>query len=75
MPKAKKQPHSVGNSPYSRPNATARETASKAVNNVFRMNTALGQHILKNPGVAQAIVDKAGLKQSDVTFDREKLSY
>lgn len=68
MPKAKKQLRPVGNSPYSRPNAAAREAASKAVNNVFRMNTDLGQHILKNPGVAQAIVDKAGLKQSDVTF-------
>lgn len=31
------------------------------------MNTDLGQHVLKNPGVAQAIVDKADLKQSDVS--------
>ncbi|KAL8927401.1 MAG: hypothetical protein Q9172_001399, partial [Xanthocarpia lactea] len=30
------------------------------------MNTNIGQHVLKNPGVAQAIVDKADLKQSDV---------
>jgi len=29
------------------------------------MNTDLGQHILKNPGVAAAIVAKASLKQSD----------
>lgn len=29
------------------------------------MNHDLGQHILKNPGVASAIVDKANLKQSD----------
>jgi 18S rRNA (adenine1779-N6/adenine1780-N6)-dimethyltransferase len=35
---------------------------------VFKMNTDLGQHVLKNPGVAQAIVDKADLKQSDVSF-------
>ncbi len=41
-------------------------------NNVFKFNTDLGQHILKNPGVAQAIVDKADLKQSDVRCD---LSY
>jgi 18S rRNA (adenine1779-N6/adenine1780-N6)-dimethyltransferase len=33
------------------------------------MNTDLGQHILKNPGVAQAIVNKAGLKQSDVVLE------
>lgn len=41
-------------------------TKPAAVNNVFKMNTDLGQHVLKNPGVAQAIVDKADLKQSDV---------
>jgi len=38
----------------------------KAANHIFKMNTDLGQHVLKNPGVAQAIVDKADLKQSDV---------
>ncbi|KAF2834868.1 hypothetical protein M501DRAFT_999905 [Patellaria atrata CBS 101060] len=39
---------------------------SKAAHSIFKMNTDIGQHILKNPGVAQAIVDKADLKQSDV---------
>lgn len=33
------------------------------------MNTDLGQHILKNPGVAQAIVDKASVKQSDIVLE------
>ena len=33
------------------------------------MNTTLGQHVLKNPGVAQAIVDKASLKQSDIVLE------
>jgi hypothetical protein len=66
MGKVQKRNHSSsGDKPYSR-NASAKEAASKAVNKVFKMNTDLGQHILKNPGVAQAIVDKAGLKQSDV---------
>ena len=37
-------------------------------NNIFKMNTNIGQHVLKNPGVAQAIVDKADLKQSDVIY-------
>lgn len=32
------------------------------------MNTDLGQHVLKNPGVADAIVNKADLKQSDVVL-------
>jgi 18S rRNA (adenine1779-N6/adenine1780-N6)-dimethyltransferase len=42
---------------------------TKAANSIFRMNTDIGQHVLKNPGVAQAIVDKADLKQSDVRCD------
>lgn len=33
------------------------------------MNKDLGQHVLKNPGVAQALVDKAGLKQSDTVLE------
>lgn len=33
------------------------------------MNTSIGQHVLKNPGVAQAIVDKADLKQSDIVLE------
>ena len=47
--------HSVG--------STQRDDVAKAV---FKMKTNIGQHVLKNPGVAQAIVDKAELKQSDV---------
>lgn len=74
MPKAKKSnPGGYGNgaskAPYAKPSSAAKEAASKAVNNVFKMNTDLGQHILKNPGVAQAIVDKAGLKQSDIVLE------
>ncbi|KAH0604488.1 uncharacterized protein H6S33_006865 [Morchella sextelata] len=75
MPKARKShptptPTSAG--PYARPappTPSAKAAATKAVNNVFKMNTGLGQHILKNPGVAQAIVDKAGLKQSDIVLE------
>ena len=48
-------------SPYSR-NASK----SKAANNIFKMNTDIGQHVLKNPGIAEAIIQKADLKQSDV---------
>lgn len=40
---------------------------SKAASNIFKMNADLGQHVLKNPGVAEAIVNKADLKQSDVS--------
>ena len=62
MPKAHKRHTPSGGSkasPYANP------TKSAAANAIFKMNTDLGQHILKNPGVAQAIVDKASLKQSD----------
>ena len=57
---------SSSNKPYTGRSSAAKDAASKTVNKVFKMNTDLGQHILKNPGVAQAIVDKANLKQSDV---------
>lgn len=52
----------TGSSPYA--DAAAK---TKAANSIFRMNTDIGQHVLKNPGIAQAIVDKADLKQSDVS--------
>ncbi|TVY69008.1 Dimethyladenosine transferase, partial [Lachnellula suecica] len=39
--------------------------AQTSTNNVFKFNTNVGQHILKNPGVAEAIVAKAFLKPSD----------
>ena len=41
----------------------------QSANGIFKMNTDIGQHVLKNPGVAQAIVDKAGLKQSDIVLE------
>ncbi|KAL2055753.1 hypothetical protein ABVK25_003997 [Lepraria finkii] len=42
---------------------------SSAAHNLFKMKTDIGQHVLKNPGVAQAIVDKADLKQSDIVLE------
>lgn len=66
---ARKTSHGgIGKSdPYA--GAAVRKGKSKGDNNVFKMNTDLGQHILKNPGVAQAIVDKADLKQSDIVLE------
>ena len=46
--------------------ATGKIGKVDVVRSMFKMNTDLGQHVLKNPGVAQAIVDKADLRQSDV---------
>ncbi|MCJ1477859.1 Dimethyladenosine transferase [Lambiella insularis] len=66
MPKipTKKRNGAASGSPYTQPAAKGRPT-----NHIFKMNTELGQHVLKNPGVAQAIVDKADLKQSDIVLE------
>ncbi|KAK9371888.1 S-adenosyl-L-methionine-dependent methyltransferase [Lipomyces chichibuensis] len=37
--------------------------------NIFKMNTGLGQHMLKNPLVAKGIVDKADIKLADVVLE------
>ncbi|KAI1421544.1 dimethyladenosine transferase-like protein [Xylaria sp. FL1777] len=50
--------------PYERPSKN-----SAAANNVFKFTKDLGQHILKNPGIAQTIVDKAQLKPTDVVLE------
>lgn len=61
MPKDKRKRASGPDaSPYAKPSSKA-----AAAHSIFKMNTDLGQHILKNPGVASAIVEKANLKQSD----------
>ncbi|RDW91159.1 rRNA adenine N(6)-methyltransferase [Coleophoma crateriformis] len=52
---------SASASPYSK--------AQAQTNNVFKFNTNVGQHILKNPGVAEAIVAKANLKPGDVVLE------
>jgi 18S rRNA (adenine1779-N6/adenine1780-N6)-dimethyltransferase len=43
--------------------------AAATTNNVFKFNTNVGQHILKNPGVAEAIVQKANLKPTDTVLE------
>lgn len=70
MPKAMKQKRNgaANGNPYTSSKPT------KSSNPIFKMNTDLGQHVLKNPGVAQAIVDKADLKQSDVYIPPSDLS-
>ena len=51
--------------PYDRPGNA--KSANK--NNVFKFNTNVGQHILKNPGVSDAIVEKAFLKPTDTVLE------
>lgn len=61
-------------SPYERPSKAGGGggggASSKAANNIFKFNTSsYGQHILKNPGVAEAIVVKANLKPTDTVLE------
>ncbi|KAK7431723.1 Dimethyladenosine transferase [Neonectria magnoliae] len=58
---------SAPNSPYERPSGGAASGSNK--NNVFKFNTNFGQHILKNPGVSDAIVEKAFLKPTDTVLE------
>ncbi|KAI1362907.1 dimethyladenosine transferase-like protein [Xylaria arbuscula] len=66
MGKAKTSKRGNATGPYERP---SKSKNNAAVNNVFKFTKDLGQHILKNPGIAQAIVDKAYLKPTDVVLE------
>ncbi|KAM0555012.1 hypothetical protein ACHAPJ_006360 [Fusarium lateritium] len=68
MAKAKHEKRSSASaSPYERPGKKKGDSSAK--NNVFKFNTNFGQHILKNPGVADAIVEKAFLKPTDTVLE------
>ena len=69
MPKfnPKKRSHAAMADPYSKTSSTT--SKSSATNAIFKMNTDIGQHVLKNPGIADAIVQKADLKQSDIVLE------
>ncbi|KAF2173529.1 hypothetical protein M409DRAFT_35247 [Zasmidium cellare ATCC 36951] len=69
MPKSARKASNGISKPDPYAGAAARKGKSAQANNIFRMNTDIGQHILKNPGVAQAIVDKADVKQSDIVLE------
>ncbi|KAJ5721126.1 Dimethyladenosine transferase [Penicillium malachiteum] len=56
--------------PQKRNNAHADAAAkTQAAHSIFKMNTDIGQHVLKNPGIAEQIVNKADLKQSDIVLE------
>jgi 18S rRNA (adenine1779-N6/adenine1780-N6)-dimethyltransferase len=69
MPKANpnKRSHAAMSNPYSKPSSI--NSKSSGANAIFKMNTDIGQHVLKNPGIAEAIVQKADLKQSDIVLE------
>lgn len=65
MPKAAKQKRAGPSSgPYDR-----KQSKSSAATNIFRFDKDFGQHILKNPGISDAIVEKAYLKPTDVVVE------
>ncbi|KAG5983540.1 hypothetical protein E4U55_007946 [Claviceps digitariae] len=59
----------ASNSPYERPTHGSGNAGASSKNNVFKFNTNFGQHILKNPGVSDAIVEKAYLKPTDTVLE------
>jgi 18S rRNA (adenine1779-N6/adenine1780-N6)-dimethyltransferase len=59
----------ASSSPYDRKSSAGKGAAAATKNNVFKFNKDFGQHILKNPGVADAIVAKADLKPTDVVLE------
>ena len=67
MPKAAKQKRAGATSgPYDR---KAPKGGGSSNTNIFRFDKDFGQHILKNPGISDAIVDKAYLKPTDVVVE------
>jgi len=63
--KAGKRHGAPSSSPYERPS----KAAATAKNNVFKFNTSVGQHILKNPGIADQIIAKAYIRDSDTVLE------
>ncbi|KND89582.1 Dimethyladenosine transferase [Tolypocladium ophioglossoides CBS 100239] len=60
---------SASGTPYDRSGGGKGSGEGASKNNVFKFNTNVGQHILKNPGVSDAIVDKAYLKPTDTVLE------
>ena len=69
MPKSdpKKRSYTAMSNPYSKPSTSSSKSSGSHA--IFKMNTDIGQHVLKNPGIADAIVSKADLKQSDIVLE------
>lgn len=61
----------ASSSPYDRKSGSAASAAAAAPNknNVFRFKKDYGQHILKNPGIAEEIVKKAFLRPTDTVLE------
>ena len=77
MPKAPSRATSQSIAPYSSSSASASASSAKKESsggadrgaNLITPNTGIGQHFLKNPAVVTAIVEKAGLKSTDIVLE------
>ena len=49
--------------------ATPKDDQKGSTSNLITPNTGIGQHFLKNPAVVQAIIEKSGLKPTDVILE------
>lgn len=56
--------NSSSKSPYQKPDRPPAGTAS-----IFKFNTKIGQHILKNVAIADAIVSKANIQPNDTVLE------
>ena len=71
MPKASKKRSAAATaavSAASRPYSQTKKNAS-GTSNLMAPNTSLGQHFLKNPAVVTSIIQKAGIKPTDVVLE------
>jgi hypothetical protein len=80
MPKLKRSHHHMApaaaassKKPYEPPShrssASSSARPAAAATNLVAPNTGLGQHFLKNPAVITSIIDKAGVKPTDVVLE------
>lgn len=72
MPKSRKNVKissaaSAASKPYQKKGPSS--SLAAAGNNLISANTTIGQHFLKNPAVITAIVQKAGIKSTDVVLE------
>ncbi|OKL57369.1 Dimethyladenosine transferase [Talaromyces atroroseus] len=71
----KVQPRKRNNASAGSPYTKNLPSGSLKKNPIFKFNTDIGQHILKNPGIADAIVDKANIKEHEVVADKLTILY
>ncbi|KAL5334294.1 S-adenosyl-L-methionine-dependent methyltransferase [Aspergillus crustosus] len=65
----RKKGNRASSSPYQKPSKAGGGSASRTNPTIFKFNTDLGQHILKNGAIADNIVDKANVNPSNTVLE------